>query len=170
MKMENNVVNIQEVKIKLTNQDVFNLSVPNNPIGMSLDKIKRASVVSGKLQYWMFRLQEQINNIRAGVETMRLTFIKEYATKDEKNEPIILPNNQYSLTDERLVEFQKVFAEMMEVENELLFSKIKISSDVLEKMNRLEYKDSATAPVADLRNIIDLDDMVRLEKIVYFVE
>lgn len=168
--MENNVVNIQEVKIKLTNQDVFNLSVPNNPIGMSLDKIKRASVVSGKLQYWMFRLQEQINNIRAGVETMRLTFIKEYATKDEKNEPIILPNNQYSLTDERLVEFQKVFAEMMEVENELLFSKIKISSDVLEKMNRLEYKDSATAPVADLRNIIDLDDMVRLEKIVYFVE
>jgi hypothetical protein len=159
--MKDNVIDINDQKkIKLTNGEIFNFISLMNPARASFDKLQKLSIVSGKTQYWMYKLWKKLSDLYNDVEKVRQDLLKEYAKKDEKDEVVIV-NGNATFTDEGMKEFQAAYAELIAVENEIPFLKIKVDSALLEKMNN-----TAKSP----SEAIVLADMVNLEKIINFVE
>jgi len=83
---------------------------------------------------------------------------EKYCNKDKDGDPIKIGGSQFSLSEENMINFNKAFMELINVENVLPFDKIKIDSTLLEQMN------------SKLEKIIDVLDMCMTEKIFDFVE
>lgn len=158
---KDNVVDINEqARIKLTNSDILNFINLVSLSRASLDKILKLSVVSGKTQYWVYKLWKKLTDLYTDIEKVRQDLLKVHAKKDEKNE-IIIVNGNATFTDEGMKDYQAAYAELIAVENELPLLKVKIDSTLLEKMNN-----TAKSP----EEAISLADMLNMEKVIDFVE
>lgn len=160
VKKEDNVVSMEEVKIKLTNGDVLNFATPDSPANVSFNKIQSLAVVSGKIQYWSFRVWKKMMELHKDIDEVRQGLVKTHAKKDEKGELIIEENNA-TFTDEGIKAFQEAFVELMSVSNDLPFMRIKVTSQDLEKMNNFAKEPNGC---------LTLVDMINLDRIFEFVE
>lgn len=152
--------------IKLTLNDIAFLVDVNSPGRKSFDKIQALSSVSGKIQYWVYKIWKNLLTHMKDIETIKFELIKKFCTKDENGEPITRESKEnksvllYTFTDENKILFNKAFLEFTETEETIPIHKITINSDLLEKMNaRAKIEESLTGT-----------DMVNLEKIFDFVE
>lgn len=109
------------------------------------EEIKRASTLS--------------NGSSSPISDIQVKEIAEkYCKKNEDGDPIKAGGNQLSFSKENMINFNKAFMELLNVENALPFDKIKINSTLLEQMN------------SKLEKIIDVNDMLMTEKIFDFIE
>ncbi len=167
--MENNVMEINQNKIVLTNGEVMNLVQTtvteegkqiSSPEKVAFDRLKSALTNTGKPFYWMYRVQKKILELHKEIEVDRVAFAKQFCDKNEDSSLKFMEDkpNQLSFLGEGFVNFNKAFTELILTENVLPIDRIKISAELIEKMN--------STP----ENIVTIDDLILLEKIIEFVE
>ena len=81
-KMEEKVTKINENRIVLTNFDILSLINPT-PVKEAFDKIQKVSCVSGKLQYWVYKLWKKIAVLYKDLEEIRIKLAKEFCDKED---------------------------------------------------------------------------------------
>jgi len=155
------VVDMEEVKIKLKGEDFFAIANLMSPMRKGWDKLLQLSTISGKTQYWLFRIWKKIASEFENLDKARIALAKEYAAKDENGKPIET-DGRIIISDENTAEFNTKWQELLMEEINLPFQKVKISSDFLEKMN--------VKAEVEKRSAIDINDMILLEKIIDFIE
>ncbi len=85
-----NVEKINENRIVITNNDAVMYTQANTPQRSAFERLQKMSSVSGKTQYWSYRIIKKIIDIVEDVEKSRMNFVKEFCKKDEKGEPILI--------------------------------------------------------------------------------
>lgn len=211
MENEEKVLEINKDRIVLTNLDILSL-INQTPIKAAFDKIQNASSVSGKIQYWIYKLWKKVIELYKDEEEVRVKLAKEmcekeadgspkfinaeyqfepdekelydaevknlvhvlysnevdhqndvikiaekYCKRDKEGNPVKTNSGNLSFSKEGMQNFNTAYTELLSIENVLSINKIKIDSASLEKMNSKE-------------KIIDVNDMIMLEKIFEFVE
>ena len=149
-----------EARIKLTNEELYNLVSKIGPGRPSFDKLQQLSVVSGKTQYWVFRIWNYLTTVFDSLERARYELIKRHCRTNDKGQPVII-EGKCDFIESELAVFQESFNELMKEVKSYPFRKITVTSDLLEKMN-----DSPK----NLVDTLSLTDMKNLEKIVDFKE
>ena len=99
MTEENKVVDINENKIVVTNADVMSLVNVMSPRYKAFHKLQNIVTVSGKLQYWVFKLGKKLNDLYKDIEEVRIKLAKEHCTKNKKGEPTFT-DSKYKFTKE----------------------------------------------------------------------
>jgi hypothetical protein len=107
---EDNVKKIHENRIVITNNDAMLHANSESPQRQTFDKLQRLSSVSGKTQYWSYRIIKKIIDFVEDIEKTRITLIKQYCKKDEKNEPIMLGGEYQFDPDKKILYDQEIAA------------------------------------------------------------
>ena len=97
--MEENLLEVNKNRIVLTNFDISSL-VTQTPFRIAFDKMQMASSVSGKLQYWIYRLQKKIIELFNNTDSKRITLAKKFCEKEEDGSFIFL-DSQYQFDPEQ---------------------------------------------------------------------
>jgi len=84
---ENKVIDINENRIVITNMEVMTFANVMHQQHKTFQKLQNLVTVSGKLQYWVFKLGKKINDLFKDIEEVRIKLAKEHCKKDKKGEP-----------------------------------------------------------------------------------
>jgi len=155
--MTDNVIDMNEARITVTNLDIKQLLEPG-PVNTAFNKLQGMTAPYGKTQYWIFKLLKQLLSIHDDIEKTRQTLMIPFVLKDENNQPKQENGRVVFINDEASLEFNRQFIEVLKEENKLNLKKIPVSSDMLEEMNK-KTEDKLT-----------LSDMWVLDKIIDFIE
>ncbi len=115
---ENKVVDINENKIVLTNAEItafLNMTLPSN---VAFGKLRSLVSVSGKLQYWVFKLEKKLVELFKEIDGVRINSAKHYCNKDKKGEPVF-SDAKYKFTKEKEAERQAEFKTQEEADKNL---------------------------------------------------
>jgi len=102
---------INKNRIVLTNMDVMMLSQQTN-VKNAFDKLSNYASISGKVQYWLYRLQKRIASQFKSSDEARIKLAKDFAEKDEDGEVIYIDGQyqfdpgQQKLYDEEIKDFK----------------------------------------------------------------
>lgn len=121
------------MNIKITNEMVFAL-MTESPAETSFRKLMELVGISGRLQYWTYRLYGDISAIWKTIEKTRQQLAVQFADKDESGQPV-KKENRYVIAPESVQGFNEEFIALMKESNELSYGKIAISHDLMERMN-----------------------------------
>lgn len=100
------VIDVQ--KIVLKNIEALEYANTQSPYRKAMDKILRLSVVSGKTQYWSYKLFKKIMSICEDIEKIRIKLIEENCKKDTNGKPI-LTGGEYQFTTENKKLYEEEF-------------------------------------------------------------
>jgi hypothetical protein len=97
---------IHSKRIVLTNNEAVMYTQANTTQRTAFEKLQRMSSVSGKTQYWSYRIIKKIIDIVEDVEKSRMNLVKDFCKKDEKGEPILI-GGEYQFDPEQKKLFDK---------------------------------------------------------------
>ena len=133
------VAPVDNGNIKISNWEVFNFGTPGSQMALSFAKLQKLVGVSGRLQYQCYAVSKKILDLLKQVEEMRQQQAKKFCDKDEKDQPIVTKSPKgdgYKFTNPEALEgFNRVFNEMMLVEEEMLMKRIVITPEQMEDLN-----------------------------------
>ena len=87
-----------------------------------------------KPSYWLARILNKTNSEVKTLELARMKLIEKWSELDESGNPLLKkdkdgnPLAEYDLTAEKKIEFEKEYAELLEIEIDLEFDEILLSS------------------------------------------
>ncbi len=96
---ESKVVDINEDKIVITSSDLMTITNLMSPLHQAYNKLQSLTYVSGKLQYWVFKLTKKLNELHRDVDSVRVLLAKEYCIKNKRGE-LVFSDSQYKFTKE----------------------------------------------------------------------
>jgi len=99
MTEENKVVDINENKIVVTSGEIMAIANVMNPMHTAFSKLQRIVYVSGKLQYWVFKLAKKIDELHRDIDNVRVMLAKEHCIRDKKGE-LVFSDSKYKFTKE----------------------------------------------------------------------
>lgn len=96
---ESKVVDINEDKIVITSSDLMTITNLMSPLHQAYNKLQSLAYVSGKLQYWIFKLTKKLNELHRDVDSVRVLLAKEHCIKNKRGE-LVFSDSQYKFTKE----------------------------------------------------------------------
>lgn len=96
---ENKVVDINENKIVLTNAEIAAFLNMVTPDSRAFNKLRSLTYVSGKLQYWVFKLEKKLTEAFKEIDEVRINSIKHHCIKGKNGEPVF-SDAKYKFTKE----------------------------------------------------------------------
>ena len=94
-----NVVDINENRIVITSDEVMAIANLMGPMHAAFGKLQRNVCVSGKVQYWVFKLAKKLGELNRDIDNMRIALAKENCIKDKKGE-LVFSDAKYRFTKE----------------------------------------------------------------------
>ena len=94
-----NVVDINENRIVITSDEVMAIANLMGPMHAAFGKLQRNVCVSGKVQYWVFKLAKKLGELNRDIDNMRIVLAKENCIKDKKGE-LVFSDAKYRFTKE----------------------------------------------------------------------
>lgn len=83
------VLEANKNRIVLTNNDIL-MFVNKSRARAAFDRVQRASSVSGKTQYWVYRLWKRIEELHRDLDSVRTKIVVELCDKDPSGEVLFL--------------------------------------------------------------------------------
>lgn len=102
------VVEMNKERIVLSNNDIMILVNPT-PVKDAFDKIQNASSVSGKTQYWTYRVWKKIIELHRDIDNVRIKLATDCCDKDEDGNPIFT-DSQYAFEPEQRRNYDETIA------------------------------------------------------------
>jgi len=96
---ENKVVDINENRIVITSSEIMAFSNLMSPSHAAFGKLQKIVYVSGKLQYWVFKLAKKIDELYKDIDNLRIMLAKEHCVKGKKGE-LIFSDSKYKFSKE----------------------------------------------------------------------
>lgn len=119
MSKESNVIEMPQVNVNLTKQEVINLL---NTRGFT--KISQSEITPVPIKYWLRRFRRELITIAKEIEEVRISSITVIAEKDEKGQPKKDKNNQFIIPPDLISKFEIEFNALLKEKAEISFKKI----------------------------------------------